>query len=136
MLAGKTSHSCWLSVQTVREGAGKSGSANEPTATQIISVSRSLVHDTVEPHVGQNSKVSQVPLSACRRKLRCSPWVETIWLRLKKAVDPKTAPVRRWQARQWQDDTRSGSPASRSRNCPQEHAASRLPDWVIGRIYR
>src|SRR5471030_1912298 len=128
MAGGKTSHSCWLSVQTVRDGAGKLGSANEPTAMQIISGARSLVHETVEPQWGQNSKVSQVPLSACRRKLRCSPSVDTTWPRLKKAVEPKIAPVRRWQAWQWQDDTRSGSPASRIRNCPQEHAASRSPD--------
>ena len=33
MVAGKASQSCLLVVQTVRTGAGKCGSAKQPTAT-------------------------------------------------------------------------------------------------------
>src|SRR5262249_18599227 len=35
-------------------------------------------------------------------------------------------PVRRWQARQWQTETRTGSPSVHSRSCPQLHEASRV----------
>src|SRR3954447_5045176 len=42
-----------------------------------------------------------------------------------RACPPKTLPVRCWQARQWQIDTRTGSPSTTSRSCPQLHEASR-----------
>ena len=33
-------------------------------------------------------------------------------------------PVRRWQARQWQTETRTGSPSTSARSWPQLHLAS------------
>jgi hypothetical protein len=35
-------------------------------------------------------------------------------------------PVRRWQARQWQTETRTGSPSTSARSWPQLHTASRV----------
>src|SRR5215211_7587256 len=43
-----------------------------------------------------------------------------------RAWTPKTLPVRRWQARQWQIETRTGSPSTVSRSCSQLHAACRV----------
>src|SRR5437868_12454274 len=129
MVSGNGSHSCLFSVQTVRVGMGKAGSAKAPTATLIISGLDWLSQNTLEPQVGQKWKVRNRPLSAARRKVRSLPSIATIWVRAKKEVDPNTAPVRRWQAKQWQDETIVGSPASLIRSCPQAQAASR--SWVV-----
>ena len=51
--AGNGSHSCFDSVQTVRLGAGKAGSAKAPTATLIVTGCRSLSQNTFEPQAGQ-----------------------------------------------------------------------------------
>src|SRR5438128_12365892 len=48
-----------------------------------------------------------------------------------RAWTPKTLPVRRWQARQWQIETRTGSPSTVSRSCSQLHAACRVLMIVI-----
>src|SRR5580765_1968162 len=130
-MLGKASQSCLLSVQTVRTGAGKCGSAKAPTATLISSGSRSLSQNTVDPQLGQNWKVSHVPLSPWRRKARRSPSVETTWLLRQNEVEPNSAPVRRGQARQWQDETGCGSPASRIFRLPQWQAAWRSRDWTM-----
>ena len=53
MAAGNGSHACFVSVQTVRLGAGKFGSAKAPTATLIRSGWRSLSQKTFEPQAGQ-----------------------------------------------------------------------------------
>src|SRR6185369_11401634 len=45
-----------------------------------------------------------------------------------RACAPNTLPVRRWHARQWHTDTRTGSPTTCACNCPQLHAATR-EDW-------
>src|SRR5436190_364961 len=128
MAAGNGSQPCLLTVQTVRAGAGKSGSAKAPTATVNTSGSRSRSQNTVEPQVGQKWKVRTWPLSPARGQVRCSPSIDTIWLRLKNAFEANSVPVRRWQARQWQDETSAGSPSRRSRNWPQWQAAWR---WTV-----
>jgi hypothetical protein len=52
-----------------------------------------------------------------------------------RAWTPKTLPVRRWQARQWQIETRTGSPSTVSRSCPQLHAACRvLTSGIVDRV--
>jgi hypothetical protein len=130
-MSGKTSQSCFILVQTVRAGAGKCGSAKAPTATQTMSGRRSFSQKTVEPHLGQKWKASQVPLSAWRRKVLRSPSVAAICSRGKKALAPNTEPVRRWQARQWHDETMLGAPVMRMRNWPQAQAASRSTDPVM-----
>src|SRR5439155_7563940 len=43
-----------------------------------------------------------------------------------RACIPKALPVRRWQARQWHIEIRTGSPSAVRRSCPQLQAASRL----------
>ncbi len=136
MVSGNGSHSCLFSAQTVRAGMGKAGSAKVPTATQILSESDSLSQNRFDPHAGQKWNVRNRPLSPARRKVRSFPSTETIWLRAKNAVEPNTEPVRRWQAKQWQDDTSCGSPASLIRSCPQTQAASRsrgvvMPDRIM-----
>src|SRR5512138_115716 len=105
MPSGNPIHACLVLVHTVRTGGGKVGSAKAPTATLTMSGRRSFSQKTVEPHLGQKWKASPVPLSAWRRKVLASPSVATICSRPKKAADPKTAPVRRWQARQLHDET-------------------------------
>src|SRR5437764_15254947 len=52
-----------------------------------------------------------------------------------RAWTPKTLPVRRWQARQWQIETRTGSPSTVSRSCSQLHAACRaLTSGIVDRV--
>src|SRR5215216_5024131 len=52
-----------------------------------------------------------------------------------RAWTPKTLPVRRWQARQWQIETRTGSPSTVSRSCSQLDAASRvLMSGIVDRV--
>jgi hypothetical protein len=38
---------------------------------------------------------------------------------------PKALPVRRWQAKQWHIEIRTGSPSAVSWSCPQEQEALR-----------
>ena len=47
--------------------------------------------------------------------------------------EPNSAPVRRWQAWQWQDETRAGSPASRTFSPPQWQDAVRSRGMVMRR---
>src|SRR6266545_6575869 len=52
-----------------------------------------------------------------------------------RAWTPKTLPVRRWQARQWQIETRIGSPSAVSRSCSQLHTACRvLTNGIVDRV--
>jgi len=52
-----------------------------------------------------------------------------------RAWTPKTLPVRRWQARRWQIETRTGSPSTVSRSCSQLHAACRVfTIRILGRV--
>ena len=53
----------------------------------------------------------------------------TTFSRGKRAWAPKTLPVRRWQARQWQTEIRTGSPVVVRESWPQLHEAVRV---VIG----
>jgi hypothetical protein len=46
----------------------------------------------------------------------------------KRALKLNALPVRRLQDRQWQTETRSGSPEHVAESCPQEHSARR---WLI-----
>src|SRR5687768_10070079 len=124
MSSGNGSQACLLLVQTVRAGRGKVGSAKAPTATLTRSGERELSQNTEDPQFGQKWKLSTAPLSAVRAKTRRSPSRETTWPRAKKEVEPNTAPVRRWQAMQWQEETSFGAPFRRMRSCPQEQAAS------------
>src|SRR5450432_1739833 len=128
MVGGKRSHSCWLSVQTVRTGAGKVGSASAPTATVTMPGRLGRSQYIVEPHWGQNRLVTMLPLSASRLNVRCSPSTVMSWSWRKKACTPNRLAVRRWQARQWQEETSARSPLSRSLSWPQEQAAIRSLD--------
>ena len=80
---------------------------------------------------GTEVEGEQAPLSACRRKVLRSPSVATICPRGKKAWAPNSEPVRRWQARQWHDETMLGAPAVRMRNWPQVQAAARSTGSVM-----
>src|SRR5439155_16744724 len=52
-----------------------------------------------------------------------------------RAWTPKTLPVRRCQARQWQIETRTGSPSTVSRSCSQLHSACRmLTSGIVDRV--
>src|SRR5437867_3163679 len=52
-----------------------------------------------------------------------------------RAWTPKTLPVLRWHARQWQIETRTGSPSTVSRSCSQLHAACRvLTSGIVDRV--
>src|SRR4051812_49029842 len=53
---------------------------------------------------------------AAERDLRLRP----------RAWAAKALPVRRWQARQWQTETRTGSPSQLARTAPQRHSARRV----------
>jgi hypothetical protein len=65
-----------------------------------------------------------VPLSPLRWKDLLSPSMRTASL-AKRAFMLKGAPVRFWQARQWQIEMRKGSPSQVTRNCPQAQEAVR-----------
>jgi hypothetical protein len=62
--------------------------------------------------------------SPARDQVELSPSTATASVG-KRACAPKTLPVRRWQARQWQMDTRTGSAVVVTVSCPQEQAAVR-----------
>src|SRR5689334_3050156 len=79
----------------------------------------------VEPHSGQNLKRSVAPRSVRRANSLDLPSIATIDLRLKYALSLKTLPVRRWHCRQWQVETRDGSPLTLIRNWPQQQSAVR-----------
>lgn len=64
-----TAHGCRLSSFTLCDGAGNAGSANDPTATAIISGFRCGSQNTVEPHRGQKWKTTSYPLSDGRVKV-------------------------------------------------------------------
>ena len=78
------------------------------------------------PHVGQKRKVAELPLSPVRTHSVACPEMVTRSLG-KRACAPKVLPVRRWQARQWHMDTRTGSPRAMATSCPQLQVARRLP---------
>jgi hypothetical protein len=78
-------------------------------ATLIMSGVPSLSQNTFEPQVGQKWNVRKRPLSPARRHVLCSPSIASSWLRGKNEVEPNSAPVRRWQAMQWHDETSAGS---------------------------
>src|SRR6516164_6041883 len=67
-----------------------------------------------------------LPLSATRRKAVLRPSIFVTCARGKRAVTPKTFPVRRWQSMQWQIAIRTGSPSQVRRSCPQQQWASRV----------
>jgi hypothetical protein len=66
------------------------------------------------------------PSSETRMYCREAPSIVT-WSASNRAWTPKTLPVRRWQARQWQIETRTGSPSTGSGSCSQLHAGCRVP---------
>jgi hypothetical protein len=52
-----------------------------------------------------------------------------------RARTPNALPVRRWQARQWQIETRTGSPSTVSRSCSQLQAACRvITSGIVDRL--
>jgi len=63
-----------------------------------------------------------LPLSAERKYLVLSPSMRT-WSRWNLDCAPNGAPVRRWQARQWQIEILTASPLQLTRSFPQLHAA-------------
>src|SRR5207247_10446026 len=74
------------------------------------------------------------PSSETRMYCREAPSVVTCSAS-NRAWTPKTLPVRRWQARQWQIETRTGSPSTVSRSCSQLHAACRvLTSGIVERV--
>jgi hypothetical protein len=79
----------------------------------------------VAPHVAQKLNVAPAPLSPSRLQCDAAPSIVTA-ARGKRACVANTLPVRFWQSRQWQMDTRSGAPAQVMRSCPQLHDATRL----------
>lgn len=107
-------------------GSGKLGSAKAPIATAITFGEPLNRQWTVEPQTGQKLKVTVLPLSAEREYWVDRPWISVTWARSKRACAPKTLPVRRWQALQWQIEMRTGSPAHVSRSCPQLQDACRF----------
>jgi hypothetical protein len=95
---------------------------------------RSLRYEDVAPQSGQKWKTPLLPSSETRMYCREAPSVVTCSAS-NRAWTPKTLPVRRWQARQWQIETRSGSPSTVSRSCSQLHAACRvLASGIVDRV--
>jgi hypothetical protein len=125
MSSGSRSHECCRSSQTDVVGAGNEGSANAPTGTATTPGMASVVKNTVAPQSGQKWKKPLPPSSETRMYCRETPSVVTCSAS-NLAWAPKTLPVRRWQARQWQIETRTGSPSTLSRSCAQLHAACRV----------
>jgi len=123
---GRCSHRCCRTSQVACTGAGKSGSANVPTATPTIDGRRSGSHHTVDPHTPQKWEVTAEPLSDPRLNWDGDPCATVTCSLAKNAPMPKSEPVRRWQSRQWQSDTAAGSPLQRITSCPHWHAASRI----------
>src|SRR5215469_10089262 len=108
MSSGRHSHPCWRLCQTACCGAGKSGSANAPTATPTIDGRRSGSHHIVDPHTLQKWKVTSKPLSDPRLNWVDDPSAIVTCSLAKKAAMLKTEPVRRWQSRQWQSEILAG----------------------------
>src|SRR5438046_10768392 len=65
-----------------------------------------------------------VPESPTRTNAVDDPLICALFLG-KRAWTPKTLPVRRWHAKQWQTETRIGSTAVTTVSCPQLHDAVR-----------
>jgi hypothetical protein len=61
--------------------------------------------------LGQKRNVTDRPLSEVRLNWVALPEMEVICARPNHAWLLNTAPVRRWQARQWQVEIRTGSPS-------------------------
>src|SRR5262249_15011298 len=91
--SGRCSHRCCRLSQTACFGAGKSGSANAPTATPTIDGRRSGSHHIVDPHTPQKWKVTSKPLSDPRLNWIDDPFAIVTSSLAKKAAIPKTEPV-------------------------------------------
>jgi hypothetical protein len=69
--------------------------------------------------------VTLLPLSAVRTHCLDRPSIFT-WSAGQRACAEKALPVRFWHARQWQTDTRTGSPVTLTLSCPQRQEAVRF----------
>jgi hypothetical protein len=70
------------------------------------------------------------PLSAIRVHSLERPSIETS-SRKKRICVPNALPDLFWQARQWQTDTRTGSPTTVALSWPQRHEAVRIVTWRL-----
>ena len=80
---------------------------------------------TVAPQLGQKWNVACPPESPARVNAVDAPWIVTRSA-AQRACWPKGLPVRRWQAVQWQSETRIGSPSQVIASLPQLHSARRV----------
>ena len=70
------------------------------------------------PHAGQKKKRAMRPLPPARTYGVL--WPSTVTLPAgNRACTANALPLRRWQSRQWQIETRTGSPPARRVSCPQ-----------------
>jgi hypothetical protein len=69
--------------------------------------------------------VARWPLSATRCHVFASP-VTVTWFSGQRACAAKALPLRFWQSRQWQTETRTGSPVALALSWPQRQVAVRL----------
>src|SRR5438046_1009692 len=91
-------------------------------ATATTPGTASSSHQTVDPHWGQKWKARLFPLSPVRRKIDDEPETVTA-ARGKRALALNTLPVRFWHARQWQIETRTGSPSHATESWRQAQVA-------------
>lgn len=124
MPSGNRTHACLRSTYTVTVGAGNVGSAKAPTGIVTKPGMASARQNTVAPHEGQKWKCAVVPSSPVRANCVLSPST-VVASSENRAYTPNALPVRCWQHRQWQIDTRTGSPRAVMRNFPQLHEATR-----------
>jgi hypothetical protein len=80
---------------------------------------------TMELQTGQKLKVAVLPLSPVRDQCEARPSTVTC-SPAKRACTAKTLPVRFWHSRQWQIETRTGSPSQVRCSWPQLQDAMRV----------
>lgn len=122
--SGTLTQPCFRVSYTENTGGGKLGSANAPTGTAMSPGIWSTSYHTVDPHEGQKRNVAVAPESPVRAKLVARPSIFTLSAG-QRACCPNGLPVRRWQARQWHIEMRTGSPSHVTFSCPQLHCACR-----------
>jgi hypothetical protein len=115
--------SCRRASKTENCGGGNCGSAKAPSATTVSSGYALNCQQTVAPQFGQKWKVAALPLSAVLEKREALPEMVRISSLLNRACVPNTLPVRCWQHRQWQIETRTGPPSQIKLSRPQLHDA-------------
>jgi len=78
-----------------------------------------------DPHSGQKREVNRLPLSPRVDHSFDAPVIVT-WPSGQRACAAKALPERFWQSRQWQTETRTGSPSQLAVNWPQRQVAVRV----------